>query len=194
LNSAIAACAGTEDGPKAHARDSLPAARDVYVRCNSMSVLPDILAPDLAVVFCGTAVGAASARRKAYYAGPGNAFWRTLYEVGLTPRLLAPEEYCCITQFGLGLTDLAKTIAGSDEVLSNEHFDRDGLRAKIRLCRPRVLAFTSKRAAKEFLGRPADYGLLAEKVGDTNLFVLPSPSGAARRYWDKNPWRDLANL
>jgi double-stranded uracil-DNA glycosylase len=159
-----------------------------------MSVLPDILIPDLAIVFCGTAVGAASARRQAYYAGPGNAFWRTLYEVGLTPRLLAPEEYSCITQYGLGLTDLAKTISGSDDVISNELFDRDGLHAKIRQYRPRILAFTSKRAAKEFLGRPANYGLLAEKVGGANLFVLPSPSGMARRYWDKKPWRDLADL
>ena len=50
-----------------------------------MSVLPDVLVPGLAVVFCGSAVGAASARRRAYYAGPGNAFWRTLSEVGLTP-------------------------------------------------------------------------------------------------------------
>lgn len=159
-----------------------------------MSVLPDILVPDLAIVFCGTAVGAASVRRQAYYAGPGNAFWRTLYEVGLTPRLLAPEEYSCMTQFGLGLTDLAKTISGSDKVLANDHFDRDGLHAKLRQYRPRVLAFTSKRAAKEFLSRPADYGLLVETVGDTKLFVLPSPSGTARRYWDKKPWRDLADL
>jgi TDG/mug DNA glycosylase family protein len=159
-----------------------------------MSVLPDVLVPGLAIVFCGTAVGAASARRRAYYAGPGNAFWRTLFEVGLTPRHLEPEEYKCITQYGLGLTDLAKTVAGSDEVLSDEHFDRDGLRAKIRRYRPRVLAFTSKRAAEEFLRHPVDHGLLPKQVGKTRLFVLPSPSGAARRYWDKKPWRDLARL
>jgi len=159
-----------------------------------MNVLPDILVSDLAVVFCGTAVGAASARRQAYYAGPGNVFWPTLHDVGLTTRLLTPEEYSCITQFGLGLTDLAKTISGSDEALSNEHFDREGLHAKLRRYRPRVLAFTSKRAAKEFLGRPTDYGLLVEKVGDTCLFVLPSPSGAARRYWNKKHWSDLAQL
>ena len=159
-----------------------------------MSVLPDVLAPGLAVVFCGTAVSAASARRQAYYAGPGNAFWRTLFEVGLTPRCLEPEQYNCIRQYGLGLTDLAKSISGSDQVLSDEHFDRDGLRTKIRRYRPCILAFTSKRAGQEFLGRPVTYGLLPERVGETSFFVLPSPSGAARRYWDKKPWRDLARL
>ena len=159
-----------------------------------MSVLPDVLARGLSVVFCGTAVGTASALRRAYYAGPGNAFWRTLAEVGLTPHRVEPEEYQCIKDFGLGLTDLAKTISGADRVLSNEHFGRSELRAKVRQYQPQVLAFTSKRAAEEFLGHPVPYGLLDEKIDDTMLFVLPSPSGAARRYWDLKPWRDLARL
>ena len=160
----------------------------------TMSVLPDVLAPGLAVVFCGSAVGAASARRNAYYAGPGNAFWLTLADVGLTPRQLAPEEYGSIASYGLGLTDLAKTISGSDRVLSEEHFDRSGLRAKVLRYRPRILAFTSKRAGEEFIRHPVDYGLMDETIGNTVLFVLPSPSGAARRYWDKKPWRELARL
>ena len=41
-------------------------------------VLPDILQPGLRVVFCGTAAGRASAKARAYYAGPGNSFWKTL--------------------------------------------------------------------------------------------------------------------
>jgi double-stranded uracil-DNA glycosylase len=159
-----------------------------------MSVLRDVLAPDLRIVFCGTAVGSASARRQAYYAGPGNAFWPTLFEVGLTPRLLQPEEYETITHYGLGLTDLAKTIAGSDTVLSDEHFDRRGLRGKIERFHPRVLAFTSKRAAEEFVSDSVSYGLLQQRIGTTALFVLPSPSGAARRYWSTRPWLNLAGL
>ena len=35
-----------------------------------MCVLRDVLTPGLCIVFCGTAVGSASARRQAYYAGP----------------------------------------------------------------------------------------------------------------------------
>ena len=56
-------------------------------------VLPDVLAPGLHVVFCGSAAGAVSARVGAYYAGPGNRSWPTLHRVGLTPRLLAPTEF-----------------------------------------------------------------------------------------------------
>jgi TDG/mug DNA glycosylase family protein len=159
-----------------------------------MSVLEDVLAPNLKIVFCGTAVGAASALRRAYYAGPGNAFWPTLFQVGLIPVQLKPEQYKCITEHGLGLTDLAKTISGSDRVLSRRHFDSDRLRTNTRYYAPKVLAFTSKRAAEEFVGRTVKYGRLEEMIGSTQLFVVPSPSGAARRYWSQHPWRDLASL
>jgi TDG/mug DNA glycosylase family protein len=159
-----------------------------------MSVLPDLLAPALDIVFCGTAVGTASARRGAYYAGPGNAFWPTLFKVGLTPRLFAPEEYRDLKRYGLGLTDLAKTVSGADRSLSAEHFDCARLRRTVLKYRPGVLAFTSKRAAREFVGHPMGYGLLRDKVGETALFVLPSPSGAARRYWSEAPWRELSRL
>jgi len=159
-----------------------------------MSVLPDVLAPGLGIVFCGSAVGAVSAHRRAYYAGPGNAFWRTLSEVGLTPDQLRPEEYAGIAKYGLGLTDLAKTIAGSDRVLSDEHFDRNGLRRKVLQYQPRILAFTSKRAAEEFIKHPVNYGLMSETIGNTALFVLPSPSGAARGYWKPEYWHELARL
>lgn len=159
-----------------------------------MNVLPDVLSPGLTAVFCGTAVGAVSALRRAYYAGPGNAFWPALFSVGLTPRLLAPEEYGILPQFHLGLTDLAKTVSGADRILARRHFARDSLIDKMEQYRPKVLAFTSKRAAEEFLGRAASYGLQTTRTGDTLLFVLPSPSGAARGHWDLAPWRELASL
>ncbi len=159
-----------------------------------MAVLRDVLAPRLRVVFCGTAPGAASARRQAYYAGPGNAFWPSLFEVGFTPRQLRPEEYAAVTDYGLGLTDLAKEVSGQDSVLSPEDFDRVALGAKVQRYCPGVLAFTSKRAAQEFLCRPVDYGLLPDSIGATRLFVLTSPSGAARRHWSLQPWHALARM
>lgn len=159
-----------------------------------MTVLPDLLQAHLKIVFCGTAPGTVSARRGAYYAGPGNAFWPTLFEVGLTPRRIIPDEYSVITQFGLGLTDLAKHVYGADSVLAATDFGRDELRAKILHHGPRILAFTSKRAGQEFLRRSVSYGLQEEKIGSTLLFVLPSPSGLARRHWTVQPWLDLAAL
>ena len=56
-------------------------------------MLPDLLAPDLKVVFCGTAAGRKSADLGHYYAGRGNKFWKTLFTIGLTPNLLLPSQF-----------------------------------------------------------------------------------------------------
>ena len=157
-------------------------------------ILEDVLSPGMSVVFCGTAVGATSARRGAYYAGPGNKFWETLFKVGLTPTQLKPEQYRSATTLGIGFTDVAKTISGNDNILRRAHFGTDALHGKIEKFSPKVVAFTSKRAAKEFLGRPVQYGLVQEQVGQSRLFVLPSPSGAACRWWEIKFWHELATL
>jgi double-stranded uracil-DNA glycosylase len=155
-------------------------------------VLPDVLDWGLEILFCGTAVGQASARRGAYYAGPGNAFWRTLYQVGLTPHLLKPENFRLVTQWSLGFTDLAKTVSGSDKALRKSRFDAERLRTVIEDFQPKIVAFTGKRAAEEFVGHRVDYGFIPEAGTPARLFVLPSPSGAARRYWNEVHWRNLA--
>lgn len=158
-------------------------------------LIPDSLAPGLRVVFCGTALGHASARRKAYYAHPGNGFWRALYRHGLTDRLLEPEAYPLALKYGIGLTDLCKTQSGNDHELPEGCFDADALREKIMTYQPDWLAFTSKNAASGFLGRPVGcipYGVLPETIGGTRIFVLSSPSGQARRWWQEDVWEALA--
>ncbi|BFI95343.1 MAG: mismatch-specific DNA-glycosylase [Rhodanobacter sp.] len=157
-------------------------------------VLPDVLQPGLALVFCGTAAGKRSAAERAYYAHPGNLFWRALHEAGLTPRLLVPAEFPLLPQFGIGLTDLAKRHSGNDDELPPGAFDVPALRAKVERHAPRVIAFTSKNAGRAALGRNVPYGLQPERIGDTRVFVLPSPSGQARGHWDLDPWRALAGL
>lgn len=155
-------------------------------------ILPDVLEPNLKVVFCGTQAGAQSARVGAYYAGRGNRFYEVLHKIGLTPHKLEPPEYPLLRTYGIGLTDIAKHTSGADKVLQAAHFDRDGLREKIAHYAPKVLAFNGKRSAQAFLGTQVEYGLLPERVGDTCLFVLPSTSGAARMFWDERYWRELA--
>jgi TDG/mug DNA glycosylase family protein len=154
----------------------------------SREILPDVLQAGLALVFCGTAAGRRSAAEGAYYAHPGNLFWRALHQAGLTPRLLAPAEFPQLPGFGIGLTDLAKRHSGNDSELPRDAFDVPGLLGKIERHAPRVLAFTSKHAARAALGHPVNYGVQTERIGSTQLFVLPSPSGQARGHWDIAPW------
>ena len=156
-------------------------------------VLPDVLGPGLRIVFCGSAAGAASARAGAYYAGPGNRFWPTLHRVGLTSRLLAPAEFRSVLQYGIGLTDICKTESGADSGLSAKADDAAALAAKIARFQPAVLAFNGKRAARVFLGAASiDYGEQPQRIGETAIHVLPSTSGAARRWWDETFWRRVA--
>lgn len=159
--------------------------------------LPDLLRPGLDIVFCGSAAGAVSARVGAYYAGPGNKFWPTLYAIGLTPEILPPADFRRLPDFGIGLTDMAKHASGADSALPRDADDPDGLRRRIEACAPRLLAFNGKRAArialKAWFGlRDPAYGLQPHRLGCTAIHVLPSTSGLASGVWSVGPWRALA--
>src|SRR5574340_254498 len=124
-------------------------------------VLPDLLRPGLRIVFCGTAAGTVSAARGAYYAHPQNRFWPTLHAVGLTPRLMRPEEYPELPRWGLGLTDIAKHVSGMDRELPPGALGAKAcaaLETKIEAAAPRWLAFTSLAAGRRYLGRAASFG------------------------------------
>ena len=160
---------------------------------NSKHKVPDLLAPGLDLVFCGTAPSPASFKARAYYANPGNAFWPTLHAIGLTPERLAPQRYPELLSWGIGLTDLNKTEVGSDHELTPAAMDAGSLHAKLRKFRPAAIAFTSKNAAALALGikLPA-YGRQVELLEGTVVFVLASPSGRARSFWTIAPWKQAA--
>lgn len=157
-----------------------------------MPILPDVLKPDLKVVFCGTAAGKRSALVGAYYAKPGNQFWDVLHKVGLTPYRLRPQEYERVVEWKLGLTDLCKDHCGMDSGLTASDLGQAALCEKVKACSPRILAFTGKRAGRIALGRHVEYGMQQESIGHTLIYVLPSTSGAARGYWDISHWTRLA--
>jgi double-stranded uracil-DNA glycosylase len=158
-------------------------------------ILPDRLAPDLRVWFVGTAAGPRSAAVGAYYAHPGNRFWRALHEAGITPRLLNPHDYPELLDLGVGLTDFCKTGWGVDADIAKEHFDVAGFRRKVSRFRPQALAFTSKTAASLWLDRPTGRIKLGRQpaADDPAVFVLPSPSGLATSYWSIGPWREVGD-
>lgn len=158
-------------------------------------IVPDVLEEGLGLVLCGTAPSRASKEAQAYYAHPGNIFWKTLFDVGLTARLLEPREYRAVLAFGIGLTDLNKTEWGADAELSHSGFDIAAFVAKMQLYRPGMIAFDSKFAACKFFGRKTvAYGLQEETLLGIPLFVVPSTSGRARNYFDLSRWRQLAEM
>ncbi|MEG6507425.1 mismatch-specific DNA-glycosylase [Methyloligella sp. 2.7D] len=158
--------------------------------------LPDLLAPGLKIVFVGSQAGGCSAKAGAYFAGRGNQFWPTLFEVGLTPRRFQPADYREGLELGFGFTDLVKVAGEKERNVKPTAEDLAAFDEKMALFAPKAIAFTSKGAGAFWLKRPAGkigYGLqpALEETGPA-VFVLPSPSGAARRAWDIEPWRQLA--
>lgn len=157
-------------------------------------MLPDFLRPGLKLVFCGTAASAKSAARGHYYAGPGNRFWPLLFETGLTPRLFAPVDDHLLPALGIGLTDLAKGVSGMDRDIPSAAYAPERLAAAIADIGPKVLAFTSLTAAKIALGSRHPPGPARSAVfPGLTLWVLPSPSGAARASFSAVPWQALAD-
>src|SRR5436305_8941850 len=69
--------------------------------------LPDIIAANLDVLFCGINPGLYSAQVGHHFARPGNRFWPTLHRAGFTQRQLSPFEDASLPDFGLGLTNIA---------------------------------------------------------------------------------------
>jgi TDG/mug DNA glycosylase family protein len=158
-------------------------------------VLPERLRPGLDLVFCGTAAGRQSALSKSYYAHAQNKFWRTLHKVGLTPRLVAPRDYECLDEWGIGLTDIAKFAYGMDHQLPRHSLGPKaarGLRQRIARISPRFLAFTSLKAGRTVMGPKAVAGEQSEQIGATRVWILPSPSPLADNHWDIAPWAALA--
>jgi double-stranded uracil-DNA glycosylase len=141
--------------------------------------LPDYLRRGLKIIFVGFNPGERSAAIGHYYAGRGNQFWNFLYESGLLPVRLAPEEDYRMLEFGFGMTDLVKRWSKSSSELNAADY-RNGvpsLKAKLLAAAPRVVAFNGKTGFERFQGRKAALGPQAERLGNSRVFVLPSTSG-----------------
>jgi double-stranded uracil-DNA glycosylase len=155
---------------------------------NTPSAVPDVLAPRLAVVFCGINPGRASAAAGAAFANPRNDFWRLLHAAGFTPRVLEPAEQHDLLAFGIGLTNAARrTTRGSSDLRAADFADaRERLERLAADVAPRAIAFVGKTAYQGVFRERPEHGLQERRLGDTALFVLPSTSPAnAAVPWDE---------
>lgn len=155
-------------------------------------ILPDVLAPGLVAVICGTAPGTVAARRGIPYSGPGNKLWPMLRKTGLVPAGFDMADYRNLPRFGLGMTDVVKTAFGADHEIPETAYDVARFRDRMRALRPRAIGFDGLNAARRFYGRrdPA-CGRQPDWEGIA-MFILPSTSGRAQRFWDERPWQDFA--
>ena len=147
--------------------------------------VPDVIAPDLRVLFCGINPGLYTAAIGHHFGRPGNRFWPTLHQAGFTPRLLHPSEQRELLNWGYGITNLVpRTTATADELSAEELLaGRKRLVSKVKRYQPRVLAVLGIGAYRTAFQHPkASPGLQMERIGNTILWVLPNPSGLNAHY------------
>ena len=158
-------------------------------------ILPDVLDYNLNIVFCGMAASKKSKELQAYYAGPGNKFYKTLNTINLTNEVIIPKAYKKLLNYNIGLTDICKTDYGNDDELNSQKYDPSGLLTKITKYQPRMLCFNGKMAAKVYFNKKnVNYGLQKQTIDKTKIYIAPSTSGAANGFWDLNIWNQLADL
>lgn len=147
--------------------------------------VPDLIAPDLRVLFCGINPGLYSGATGHHFARPGNRFWPTLYAAGFTARLLAPSEEHELLRLGYGITNLVARATATAAELSAEELAAGGerLRALVERYRPQVVAVLGISAYRSAFQRPkARIGRQAEGLGQASLWILPNPSGLNAHY------------
>jgi TDG/mug DNA glycosylase family protein len=152
------------------------------------SDVPDVLAPDLRVVFVGINPGRVSAAAGAHFANPRNDFWRLLHAARLTSRLYEPHEQFALLQEGIGVTNAAyRTTPGSGDLRRADFAgSAERLEQIARGLRPQWLAFVGKEAYRGAFGVRPELGPQERTLGETRLFVLPSTSPAnATVGWDE---------
>jgi TDG/mug DNA glycosylase family protein len=144
------------------------------------STVPDLIAPGLAVLFCGINPGLYSGATGHHFARPGNRFWPALQAAGFTDRLVRPWEEQRLLEYGLGITNLvARATAAAAELRPDElQAGRATLERKVRRYRPTAVAVLGIGAYRSAFRRPkAEIGRQPESLGRAMLWVLPNPSG-----------------
>ena len=142
--------------------------------------VPDLIAPNLKILFCGINPGLYSGATRLHFARPGNRFWPALHAAGFTERLLHPSERDALLRSGYGITAIVRRATATAAELRDEEYvaGRRALERKIRKFKPRWLAVLGVGAYRVGFGRPdAKIGRQQEKIGDTGIWVLPNPSG-----------------
>lgn len=157
----------------------------------------DVIARDLAVLFCGINPGLYTAAIGHHFGRPGNRFWPALHAGGFTHRVLAPHEERELLSLGLGITNLVNRATATADELSREELIAGGacLSATVRRFRPRWVAVVGIGAYRSAFARPkAALGEQPETIGQTRIWVLPNPSGLNAHYGAKELGRLFGEL
>ena len=147
--------------------------------------LPDILAENLSVIFCGINPARTSAVAGKHFVSGTNRFWRVLHLSGFTPELISPENDRSILKYGYGLTTAVARPTRRAGELSRDELIRAAaiLERKLAPLKPRHVAFLGKMAYAAIARTPKlKWGPQPMPFAGGAVWVLPNPSGLNRNF------------
>jgi double-stranded uracil-DNA glycosylase len=159
--------------------------------------LPDLIAPNLKVLFVGINPGLYTAAIGKHFGHPGNRFWPALHAGGFTPRRFTAFEREEFLKLGYGIVNVVGRPTRTIPELSPNELVEGGkeLVRKIRRYTPRFAAFTGVTAYRIAFGlKDAKVGPQDETIGSTKLWILPDPSGLNAHYPPKKLAVEFARL
>lgn len=144
--------------------------------------LRDRIQPGVRVLFVGINPGIRSSQSGHHFAGFSNRFWRLLFESKLVPEPITFADDDRLPEFGYGITNIVpRPTPGIDTILPPEYVaGRLKLRRKVLRFKPAIIAMvgvTVYRAMFPERKGPVTLGQQSDRIGDTEVFVLPNPSG-----------------
>ena len=149
--------------------------------------LRDRIRPGVQVLFVGINPGVRSALTGHHFAGFSNRFWKLLFDSRLVPEPISYEDDDRLPEWGYGITNIVpRPTPGIDTLERHEYVaGRRTLRRKILRYRPAVVALVGVTVFRAMFPERKDavvLGLQRERIGDSNVFVLPNPSGRNANY------------
>ncbi len=165
-------------GRRSFTRAELESFRDASV--------PDLLGPDLRLLFVGINPGLWTAATQTHFAHPGNRFYPALLQGGVIQRRIDPaagmsdDDRDYLRNRGIGITNIVRRATAKASELTAEELRQGGERLveTIRRAAPQVVAVAGITAYRTAFGRPkAAPGRQPEPLGGAELWVVPNPSG-----------------
>jgi TDG/mug DNA glycosylase family protein len=150
------------------------------------AAVPDLVGPDVRLVFVGINPGLRTAATQIHFGNPGNRFRPALVEAGLLePPVdgvpgVTEADLATLVSRGVGITNLVPFATARADELTHDQLvaGRTRLEGFVEKHRPRVVAMLGITAYRVAFALPrAVVGRQPESLGPAALWVVPNPSG-----------------
>jgi TDG/mug DNA glycosylase family protein len=150
------------------------------------TTVPDLVGPDVKLLFVGINPGLWTAATQTHFAHPGNRFYPALRLAGIIERDIDrgvgmdDADRAHLIERGIGISNLAHRATAKASALGSDEL-RDGgeqLRRLVLRLEPEVVAVAGITAFRVAFGRPkARAGRQPDDFEGAELWVVPNPSG-----------------